>query len=103
MGIILVQIRQALLSEADTDPGIWENPEKVDRVCSEVLLESGASALELGLTAFVSLQAPQWLGKQCTIMSPVMSFTEALHVHARLRRARQTSWEALRAEWVELM
>merc|ERR1711924_449672 len=56
-----------------------------------------------GLTVFVSLRAPQWLGKFCTIISPVMQLEEALEVYARLLRARRQSWEALRAEWVDLM
>lgn len=101
--IILVQIREALLVAVAEDPGKWEKPEEIDCICSQVLRENSTSAVEIGLTAFVSIQAPKWLAKTCTIMSPVMSFTEAVHVHARMRRARQTSWEALRAEWVELM
>merc|ERR1711871_701479 len=78
-------------------------PEEMDRVCTQVLIENGTSAQELGLIAFVSMQAPKWLGKTCTVMSPVMSLTEAFQVHARLRLASQISWDAFRTEWVQLM
>jgi hypothetical protein len=41
--------------------------------------------------------------QSCTIISPVMPLQEVLQKHARLLRARRSSWQELRQEWAQLM
>merc|ERR1719183_2476643 len=49
------------------------------------------------------MRSSRWLGDRCKVGAPVSSLGVALQVHARLHRANVTSWEAFRAEWVQLM
>lgn len=98
--IILVHLRHALQSEIIASSGAWDRVADLKRICIDALASFGASEHELGLRIFVSLRADQWLGRGHHITSPIMCLSEALEVHARVLRARGTSWEAIRAEWV---
>merc|ERR1712178_197148 len=48
-------------------------------------------------------RAEEWLGRDVHITSPVMVLADALKLQSRILKARQTSWEELRAEWIKLM
>merc|ERR1719310_765600 len=82
---------------------VWDKPEELNQLCREVLLKNGTSEEELGLSVYIRLRAPQWLGTCGDIASPVMALGDALRLQSRLLRAKHTSWKALRAEWVALM
>jgi len=102
--IILMQIRSAWLGAWQSDPNMWEeHPEQFAALCRQVLEANGTSEGDMGLKAFVSMEARIWLGKNCFVISPVMELLEALEWHAKLLRARHVSWPVFRAEWVELM
>jgi len=100
--IVLVQIRHALRAAAAVDSNAWYQPEKLYIICKRVLLSNDTSETQLGLSAIVSLRANQWLGRQCHITSPVLSLAAAFEVQSRLLSARQSSWDALRSEWIAL-
>lgn len=101
--MILVQMRQVLSAASLENPWLWEEPEKVRQICLTVFEANGTSEDDMGLSAFIYLRAGHWLPQNCTITSPVMPLAEVLQLHCRLLRARRTSWQALRAEWVQLM
>lgn len=102
--IILMQIRLAWTSAWQSNSHLWEDcPEQYACLCEQVLKANGTSQSELGLKAFVSMEARLWLGKNCFVISPVMDLSEALEWQAKLLRARQVSWPVFRAAWVELM
>lgn len=100
---ILVQMRQRL-AEADAfDFNFWHRAEDVYKMCLDILDSNATSEGKLGLCVFVSLRADRWLGRRYHITSPVLPLSKALTVHSHLLRARQTSWDALREEWVHMM
>lgn len=101
--MVLVQLRQALSAASVEDPLLWEDPAKAYDIFLTVLRTNNTSEEEMGLSAFIYLRAGHWLVQSCTIISPVMPLREVLQVHCRLLRARRTSWQDLRAEWVELL
>jgi hypothetical protein len=101
--MILVQLRQALIAASKTNLCFWEDARAAHQICSEVLLANNTSETEMGLSSYVYLRAGHLLIQSCTIISPVMPLGETLQWHCRLLRARRKSWQALRAEWVELM
>jgi len=102
--IILMQIRVAWMAVWQLNANTWmERPDEFAAVCKNILTVNGTSESELGLKAFVSIQARPWLGKNCFIISPVLELSEALELQGKLLRARLLSWAAFRAEWIELM
>jgi len=102
--IILMQIRLAWTAAWQANPNMWEDdPEQFAALCQKVLKAHGTSQNEMGLKAFVSMEARHWLGKNCFVISPVMGLSEALVWHAKLLRARRISWQAFSALWVELL
>lgn len=101
--MILVQLRQALSSAGLKKPHLWEDAHAAHQICIEILKANETSESEMGLSSYVYMRAGHVLVQNCTIISPVMPLKETLELHCRLLRARQTSWQALRAEWVELM
>eukprot|EP00746_Dinoflagellata_sp_MGD_P125553 gnl/MRDRNA2_/MRDRNA2_60322_c0_seq1.p1 gnl/MRDRNA2_/MRDRNA2_60322_c0~~gnl/MRDRNA2_/MRDRNA2_60322_c0_seq1.p1 ORF type:complete len:547 (+),score=123.24 gnl/MRDRNA2_/MRDRNA2_60322_c0_seq1:294-1934(+) len=102
--IILMQIRLAWTAAWQANPSMWEDdPEQFAILCQQVLKVHNTSQNEMGLKAFVSMEARHWLGKNCFVISPVMGLSEALAWHGKLLRARRVSWYAFRAAWIELM
>jgi hypothetical protein len=101
--MILMQLRQALLAASTGNPCLWEDAHATHQICIEVLHANNTSEIDMGLSSYVYLRAGHLLIQNCTIISPVMPLIETLDLHCRLLRARRTSWQALRAEWVELM
>lgn len=101
--MILVELCQTLSAASAENPLLWEDPRKTYEICLEVFRANGTSEDELGLSSYIYLRAGHWLVQSCTIISPVMPLAEALELHCRLLRARRTSWQELRAEWVKLM
>jgi len=97
--IILVALKQALAVESD----VWCDPSKVLHLCRAVLRTYETSEEDLGLRAWVHMRARQWLGPCFRIGSMVSDFENALLVRSRLLRAKATSWESLRAEWLQLV
>lgn len=96
----LVRLRNALVAASALDPEVWDRPEDVCRMFRDVLHACGTSPEKLGLAVYVSLRADRWLGRRLHITMPVMPLQDALELHSRLLRARDTSWEALRKEWL---
>lgn len=102
--IILMQIRLAWTAAWQSNPYFWEDhPEQAASLCNQVLQANGTSESEMGLKAFVSMEARLWLGKNCFVISPVMQLSEALAWQAKLLCARRVSWPIFREGWVELM
>lgn len=101
--IVLVQLKQALDARSIREPEFWDDHRTVLQVCDAVLSSNETSETELGLRAWVHIRAPRWLGPRCRISSTANPLAEALKVHALLLRARDTSWESLRAEWLHLL
>lgn len=101
--IVLVQLKQALDARSIDEPQFWDDHKTVLQVCEAVLSSNETSEAELGLRAWVHIRAPRWLGPRCRISSMATPLAKALEVHALLLRARATSWESLRAEWLHLL
>jgi len=101
--MVLVQLRQALSMASVKDAQFWEHPGSAYKICSEVMQANGTCETELGLSAYVYFRAGHLLNQNSTIISPVMPLVEVLELHGRLLRARRTSWNELRAVWIELM
>mmetsp|Transcript_121884 Transcript_121884/g.339842 ORF Transcript_121884/g.339842 Transcript_121884/m.339842 type:complete len:417 (-) Transcript_121884:130-1380(-) len=97
---VLEHLRRAALSAGEE---IWGQPARFCRLCSEVMEERGTSEERLGLGAFVYMRADEWIDRSRVITTPVLKLADALAVHSRLLRARQTSWASLRAEWASLL
>lgn len=101
--MILVQMRQALAAANENNPSFWDNSTEIFDICTGVLQKNQTTEERLGLSAHVYIRAGHLLLQNQTITSPVMPLSEVLAVHSRLLRARQTSWQDLRAEWIQLM
>lgn len=101
--IVLVQLKQALDARSIGEPEFWDDHRTVLQVCEAVLSSNETSEADLGLRAWVHIRAPRWLGPRCRISSMATPLAKALEVHALLLRARATSWESLRAEWLHLL
>lgn len=98
--MVLVQARHALDGAAEE---IWHDPVNFCSIFNTALHTAGSSLEELGLSVFVFMRADEWISRPATITSPVMTLEDAVATHSRLCKARQTSWEHLRAEWIPLM
>lgn len=83
--------------------GIWDDAGRFCEIFEAGLLEAGLKSEGLGLSAHVFMRADDMFCRAAVITSPVMSLGGALKVHAQLSKARQESWESLRAAWVPLM
>lgn len=101
--IQLSHLRFAMAAEEKADPNIWLDANKVYQMCRTVFEGMATSETELGLRAFVHIRAQCWLGQGVQITSASTTLCTALDAHARLLVARATSWEAFRAEWIQLM
>lgn len=101
--MVLVQMRQALLSASVKHQSLLEDPDATYAVITKLFQEIGTSEEELGLSAYIYLRAGRWLVQTCTIISPVMPLFEAIKLHAQILRARRTSWQDLRTVWVKIM
>lgn len=101
--IILVQICNALAAAIAVKPLIWEAPGEILQICEGVLSRNESSEKDLGLRVFIYMRGGQWIARNSFIVSQTMTLEDALVVHSRLLRARQTSWESLRAEWLTLL
>lgn len=99
---VLLQLRSRLRQVLECDSSIWYRAEDAYCTCKTALRASGVSEGELGLGVIVSLRACRWLGAR-QVVSPSQSLQQALDTQARLLCARNTSWDAFRAEWVRMM
>lgn len=99
---ILERVRAEVAAEAAARPELWEDDEALLQLCRHTLEASCTSEAALGLGAAVTLRATRWLGEE-RISSPVSTLCSAFCTRRRLLRARATSWEALRLEWVALL
>lgn len=99
---ILQRIRSAVIAEGARDPSFWEDNDAILRICRLTLEANGTSETALGLSACVIMRATQLLG-EVRIVSPASTLSAALLIRVKLMRARATSWEALRQEWVALL
>lgn len=96
----LVEARHALESSGEC---IWADPQEFNNVITDTLKRFGTSIEDLGLSVFISMKADDYICRPAAITSPVMGLQEAVTMHARLSKARKTSWTHLRAEWIPLM
>jgi len=101
--MILMQLRQALVAATKTHSCLWEDAHATYQICMEVLNANRTSEIDMGLCSYVYLRAANLLVQTRTIISPVIPLRETLELHSRLLRARRTSWQALRAEWIDIM
>jgi len=98
--MVLIQVRHAIERAGDK---IWEEPERFSELFKQVLLAYSTSEERIGLGVFVLMRADQWIDRSRSITSPLMTLTTVLLLHQRLVKARASSWEQLRAEWVHLL
>lgn len=98
--MLLVQARHAIHAAGEA---IWHDPPRFAALFNCVLQRAGSSAGKIGLSVFIFMRADEWICRPATITSPVMAMEDAVATHLRLCKARQTSWEELRAVWVSLM
>jgi len=101
--ILFSHLRHAIVTEDKVDPNIWLDGERLYQVCQSVFKDMETSETDIGLHAFVHIRAQSWLGQSVQITSVSTTLSSALCLHARLLRARATSWEVFRAEWIQLM
>lgn len=101
--MVLVQLRQALTAAGAKSLNFWEDSAKTYQLCLDILQANNTSEQHMGLAIYTYMRAGHWLPQKCTIISPVMILADAIELHSRLLRARRTSWEHLRKEWVMLM
>lgn len=101
--IMLVQMRDAVGAESFNDPCIWTKPEKLLCIMTRILTDSNSSETPIELHVFVYMRASPWLDKNTYIVSPVMDLARATSLYAQLLSAHLVSWEALRAEWLQLL
>lgn len=101
--IIFVQMRDAVAAERAHNPHVWTNPVMLFGILNGVLTDNRTTEIMIGLNVFVYMRATPWLDKNTYIVSPVMQLQAAVFLCARLLSAQVTSWECLRAEWVQLL
>lgn len=100
---VLSQVRIALQEASSSDGKFWNNADKVCNIFRAVFAANGMSEQSMDLKVFVSLRADHWLGRKHHITSPLMPLEKAACLHARMLKARDTSWDAFRAIWIQLM
>lgn len=101
--IILVRFRNAMATAALSNNQFWDDPLAQQAVYDQVLEERNTTDSQLGLRAWVQMRCNRWLGDRCKVSSSVSSLSIALQVHTRLHSADMLSWQAFRAEWVQLI
>lgn len=101
--ITLVRLKNAIIAECDASPTFWQNPQRLIRICASIVDESGIPEEKLGVRVFAVIKAGSHLAHDCRITTPVEPLAGALETYCRIRRARATSWDAFRAEWVHLL
>lgn len=97
---ILANVRNCVVEASTADEGFWDKHDAVCQIFSDVLLEHGTSIEELGLRMYLEMRAPEWGAR---ITSRVLPLAEAVEKRSQLLQARCTSWERLRAVWVDLI
>lgn len=97
---ILTKLRRLLFELEARDPKGWHD--LAPEACEHLLAACGTSEQALGLRAWVQLRAHRFLGQRMRIASAAGALHDIFAVHKRLVTARATSWEALRAEWLQL-
>merc|ERR1711924_225437 len=90
---------EAVAAEAAVDPKIWIEPEKSLNVLRSILPEKLVSRT----MTLVYMRAKPWLDRETYIVSPAMRLSDSVSLYARLINAQNNSWEALRAEWIQLI
>lgn len=101
--IQLSHLRYAMAAEEKADPNVWFDAKKMHQTCENVFKDMATSETDLGLRAFVHIRAQSWLGQSVQITSASTTLCASLDAHSRLLVARADSWEAFRAEWIQLM
>lgn len=101
--LVLSKLQGCLVAASDTDKEFWSRPEEVCRVFEEVLSELGLSNAQFGVSVYVEMRAPEWVANSQRITSSVLPLEAAVSLRSRLLHARSTSWECLRAEWINLL
>lgn len=99
---ILERVRGAVAEESTANHQLWGDNDSILKTCRAAMEACGTSEEKLGLSACVILRAGQWLGNT-RIVTPATTLSLALAARTRLARARSTSWEALRAAWIDLL
>lgn len=82
---------------------IWHDPTTFCLLFENTTRQHNTSEQDMGLSVFIYMRADQWIDRAQAITSPTLSLVDAVALHARLLRARATSWESLRREWAPLL
>lgn len=98
--MFLARFRNAVDSAGEA---IWHEPTRFCSLFEDILRQHGISERDMGLSTFIYMRADQWIDRTKAITSPILSLPEAVALHARLLRARATSWDSLRKEWAQLL
>lgn len=98
---ILTRMLAVLFELEASSPHGWQD--LATDACQAVLCDAGTSESALGLRAYVRLRAHRHLARHAAVTSRADSLCRTFEVHRRLHQARGTSWDALRAEWLQLL
>lgn len=101
--ITLVRIKSAIVAECNANPVYWQDPQRLIQICTSIVQQCGIPEEKLGLRVFAVIKAGGLLAHNCRITTPVAPLAKALETYCRIRRARATSWDAFRAEWISLL
>lgn len=102
--ILLARLRHEIASETVLKHEAWLEPQQLAQKCLQMLSQHNVTEESLGLRCFLEFRASPWCGSRRTISTPTYkSLQQALQINARLLRARATSWESLRSEWIQLL
>lgn len=100
--LLLAKVRERMIV-ASADKEFWNRSQNVCHIFGSVLAEHNTSIDELGLSVYVEMRAPEWIANSHRITSPVTTLEEAVTLRSRFLHARSTSWELLRAAWIDVM
>lgn len=101
--IMLVRIKNAIVQECNVNPMFWQDPQRLIQICTSIVQLSGIPEEKLGLRVFAVIKAGRFLAHDCRITTHVAPLAEALETYCRILRARATSWDSFRAEWISLL
>lgn len=101
--IVLEYVRNRLSVAGEADAELWSKDMNICQIVEDALLKHKTSVNKLGLSVYVEMRAPEWLGNSPHITSPVVPLAEAIALRKQLLNARAQSWELLRAVWIDLL
>jgi len=101
--LILAKLQDRITAASDSDESFWSKPANTRQIFDDLLAEHETSMDTFGISVYVEMRTPEWVGSRHHITSPVLPLEEAIALRSRLLHARSTSWESVREEWIPLL